>query len=116
MRSAPSRQAAPTSTSKASCTPCEPTPWIPANTVFRDWLACQMKAVIAVGIMTGKKYMRPLHSLMQWNAHRVDDEHDGAFVAVVGDRVDSQDSLWVKVSIEGLGWTAVNLPINTANN
>ena len=32
--------------------------------VFCDWLASQMTIVVAAGIMTGDKYMRPLHSLM----------------------------------------------------
>ena len=82
--------------------------------VFRDWLASQMTIVVAAGIMTGDKYMRPLHSMMQWTSRRADDEHNGLFFAAVGGKVDGQDSPWVEVLPDAFGWVKICLPTNTA--
>ena len=60
----------------------------PYPSVFRDWLANQMTIVVAAGIMTGDKYVRPMHSLMLWTSRRADEEHNGVFFAAVGERVD----------------------------
>ena len=59
--------------------------------VFRDWMARQMIVVVAKGIMPGAKYIRPLHSLMQWISHRENDKYDGLLIEVVGKRVSNQE-------------------------
>ena len=68
-----------------------------ACAVLRDWVARQPTVVASAAVTVGAAYVRVLHGTVHWGG-REDDEHDGKFLAAVGDRRGGQDPPWVKVA------------------
>ena len=84
---------------------------------YRDWMARQTTVVAAAGVMGSGVYVSIIHAVTQWDAWgRASDEHDGAFIAAVGDRSGAQDPPWVEVRAENFYWKECHLLKATGNN
>jgi len=90
-------------------------PEVAAYARCRDWVA-RATSIVAAAAMSGTcAYVRLLHALTQWNG-RAGDEHDGKFLAAVGDRSGMVDPPWVEVDETYFGWEEHYLPKDRSNN